>query len=378
MDKNKLKENKQLFLVLGFIFGAFFISWILQSSYEPVSKKQTKERQIFVDALSVSTSSSAISFDVSGVVRAKNEIDIVPQVSGKVVNVSPVFFDGGAFDKDELLFEIEPDDYALQVQQKEALVYSARTLYELEWAKSRAAVMEWKREHATKKVPDLVGRKLQLDEAKAKVRSAQAELENAQLNLERTKFALPFAGRVINSDIGLGRHIVASQSYGRVFDRDLLEVKSSLTDSQLKWLFATKNPTVEIVIKYLGQEEKYAGMFKRGAAVLDQNTAAAQVYFGFKKKVKQLIPGVFAKVKVTGPKVDDLMLLPLQSLQNGDIVWVIKNGALVKWKPQIIYVDGDNIVVKAHKEQKIDIVVNRLFGGIEGMKVNVNEVANGK
>ena len=330
------KSDSQLVAVIAFIVGSFMVSGMLQSGYNPPAKKETKQRLILVKTKEVETSKQRISFNVSGIIESRNEIDIVPQVSGRVFKIHDKFFSGGSFRRGNTLFRIEPDDFEFEVSKKRAEFSSAKTAYELELAESRAAIMEWKQERGDLQVPELVSRKLQLNEAKSKLKSAQSQLQNAKLNLRRASFKLPFNGRVINSEIGVGQHIVAGQSYGRVFDQNSLEVKSSLSDSQLKWLFAglsEKNytPKVTFLTNHLGKETKYEGFFKRGAASLDKNTRFASVYFGFKGRLHNIIPGVFAKVRVEGPEVPDLMLLPLSALQNHNVVWLVENSLLVKW-----------------------------------------------
>lgn len=376
------KSDSQLVAVIAFILGSFMVSGMLQSAYNPPSTKEVKQRLVLVKTKEIETSKHRISFNVSGIIESRNEIDIVPQVSGRVFKIHDQFFSGGSFRSGNTLFRVEPDDFQFEVSKKRAEFSSAKTAYELEVAESKAAIMEWKQERGDVAVPELVSRKLQLDEAKSKLRSAEAQLQNAQLNLRRTKFKLPFNGRVINSEIGVGQHIVAGQSYGRVFDKSSLEVKSSLSDNQLKWLFqglskakSSKNgPKVTFVANYLGKQTEYEGFFKRGAASLDKNTRFSSVYFGFKSRVGNLIPGIFTNVTIQGPEVPGLMSLPLSALQNHNVVWMVENGLLVKWNPEIVYFDEKSLIVKSQNYEKVKVVTSRLVGGIEGMKVRTNEM----
>lgn len=312
--------------------------------------------------------SHRVSFDTTGTVEAKNEILIVPQVSGRVIVVNEAFFAGGSFEKEAVLFEIEPSDFVLDVERREADVARAITALELEQAEAEASIAEWRQINNDKEPPALVARAPQLSEAKANLKSARAQLEIAKLNLQRTKFTLPFNGRVLESDIAVGQFITAGQAYGKLFDHAALEVKASLDRQQLEWLLETKQPDIRFVTTHLGETLNHQGVFLRGASALDNNTRFAEVRFGFKDVVKAIIPGVFVDIEVYGPEMPNVMLLASSSRQSQNSFWTVDNDALVKWVPDIIYSDNDYIAVKG-KSSPITVVTSRVAGGMEGMRI---------
>ena len=288
------------------------------------------------------------------------------------------FLEGASFLAGEVLFQIDHRDFQLEAQRLDAEVARAHTALDLEKAESNAALEEWKIVHPKKQAPDLVLRKPQLDESRANLKSAEAQYEKAQLNLERTIFVLPFNGTVLESNVSAGQQLSVGQSYGKVFDKKSLEVRASLQDQKLKWLLRSKQPSITFHATYLGETKTYKGVLKRAAAALDTSTRFATVRFGFEDSAEALLPGVFVDVDVKGMQFDQVMLLPPSAIQVGGVVWIEKKGILHKWVPEVIYVEDKYVAVKG-TPSPLNIVVNRVTGGFDGMKVRaLSKVATKK
>ncbi|WP_423926366.1 hypothetical protein [Candidatus Palauibacter sp.] len=77
----------------------------------------------------VSAGSGAIPVYGSGTVRPGAEIDIAPQVGGKVVWVDPGFQGGGRVRAGQTLFRIEEADYLYRLQEAEANLASRQVAF---------------------------------------------------------------------------------------------------------------------------------------------------------------------------------------------------------------------------------------------------------
>ncbi len=370
MDPEKKKGNIQLILVICFILGAFAVSKLLQTTYEPPGKNESADRILVVETATIQPGSHRLTFNISGVVEARSIIKIVPEATGRVVAVHDAFFTGGAFSAGETLFQIDPRDYQQAVAQRQADVERLQAALELSQAEVNAASADWKQVHGNKPIPALVAKEPQLKQAKANLMAAISQLKTAQLNLERTHFALPFNGRVLSSDIAKGQYIKAGQSYGEVFDIASLEVKASLESNHLEWLLAATEPDITFSGKYLGQTFHYKGTLKRQAAALDTSTRFATISFGIDDMSADLLPGVFTDIEVKGQKIDNVMLLPLSAMQSQGIVWIVRNNILERWQPEVIYTGTNHIAVKG-KNAPIAVVTSRVAGGSSGMQVSV-------
>ena len=352
-----------------FIAASFAISGLLKSDRTPTGANSASERGLFVETQEITPGPYLIAFETTGSVEARANVSIVPQVSGRVITVHEEFFEGGAFEAGTVLFEIEPRDFELEVQRVKAEIAQASTNFSLEQAEGKAAVAEWKQLNGDKKVPRLVARKPQIDEAWAALKAAKAQLENAELNLERTQFTLPFTGRVLFTNLEQGQYVAAGQSYGEAFDVGTLEVVSSLKDQQLEWLLNAEKPDVLITTRFLGEEKTYQGLVKRKAAAFDMQTRFASVRFGFEEDAVDLLPGVFVTLKIQGPALQNIALLPAQALQKDGVVWLVdRDGKLQSFMPEIAYADGRHIAV-SNIDETVTVVTSRVSGATEGTAV---------
>ncbi|MHC4632580.1 MAG: efflux RND transporter periplasmic adaptor subunit, partial [Planctomycetota bacterium] len=82
-----------------------------------------------------------------GTVSPKVEVDIVPEVPGKVVSVNSEFKAGGLIPAGDQILQIDERDYKFAVQQTNAVVADALVRLEIEMAEAEVARREWEQLH---------------------------------------------------------------------------------------------------------------------------------------------------------------------------------------------------------------------------------------
>lgn len=369
------KGKLQLYVVLAFVLGAIFLAKMLRLPYAPPAQSQVAA-PMPVQARMLAPQTYRLDFQATGVVQAKGLVEIVPEVSGRVIAVHEDFFSGGHFEPENVVFEIEPGDLRLEVDQKRSSVEEARTALTLQEAESAAALAGWTMMHGSKQVPTLVAREPQIAQAKAALQSAEIELAQAELDLAHTRYRFPFSGKVIRSDIAPGKYVNAGQAYGVVFDPKALQVQAALEGRQLQWLLQAQDPSITFKAHALGQRLVYPGHWEGGASSVDSTTRLAEVYFEFGSPVQTLLPGTFTEVYVEGPELQNVMLLPLEAKQPDGRIWQVKDGMLSRWEPEVIYETETYHIVEAAQEP-IEVVISRLIGAGENMPVQVMSGAEG-
>ncbi len=364
----------QLILVTLFIAGSIFLSKMLELSYEPPVKNDGKARILYVNTQKIKNKDYRIEFNTTGIIRPKNKINITPQVSGQIIWVNDSFSEGGFFDEDEILFKIDPQDYILKTKQAKSEIAKASTELKIEEARSNSAIAEWQEFNAKKEIPDLVARKPYVKQARAALESAKANYEKALLDLRRTKYSLPFSGRVINSDISLGTFVNSNQNYAQIYNSDSLEIKLSLNSKQRKWILQAQNPEIEALIKKDEQEIKLKAYIKRIPSIINDKTRFADIYLGFiesnkQNKIEQILPGDFVYVKLKGEILHNVAIVPSQAMQGNEMIFVVdKNNKLKQVEQKAIFRTDDYIILKNLKDGT-KIVIDKINGASEGMKV---------
>lgn len=377
MKKKKTKSGKvQLTMVIVFVVISFSLSRLLENDLMESQNYASAERLIYAKTETITPKEYQISFSTSGTIEAKHEVGIIPQVSGRVVWVNEKLFKGEAFDKNEPLFEIDRSDYDLEVVRLDAEVAKANTALDIELAETKAAIEEWKQINGNMDAPDLVLRKPQLIEARAKLKAALAQREKARLNLSRTIYKLPFNGHMIESNLSEGQFVTMGQSYGKVYDNNSIEIHSSMSDEQLKWLLNSGDSEIEIKIICYGVEKTFKGYIKRNATSIDKSTRFAHVRFAFNKIPKKILVGSFAKINAKGETYKDAAIIPSGALQkDGKILIVDENNIVSKFQPEIIQNMDRYIAIKGI-QKAFKVVVNNMPGAIEGMKITTDDEIN--
>ena len=301
------------------------------------------------------------------------DVQVVPQVQGRVDWVSAVMRPGGAFLKDEVLFRIEAQDFELEVERRRAEVASAKTNLQLEEAEGLAATREWEEITPGEPVPALVARKPQIRDRRAALVSAQAQLASAQLDLDRTNFSLPFNGRIVSSNVELGQFMAAGQSYGTVYSLDGLEVEVPLADRDLKWLQPLEGIEAIITTSYLGLDREIRAQATRVSAQLDAQTRFASVIVSLGDNVEgeeaiPLVPGVFVTVTFLGPELDNLVAIPTAAVQENGRVWTIVADRLRAVRPEIVQTGLSTTLVRG-LPSGTEILLSNVPGAVENMAV---------
>ena len=171
----------------------------------------------------------------NGEVRSVTEINVIPQVNGRIIQVADEFIDGGNIKKGQPLIWIDDRDYRLATISAESRVAQAKKLLEREIAESELAKKDWE-ELGEGEASPLTLRIPQLEEARALLNAAEADLEKAKLNLERTVINLPFDGLIKKKNAGIGQYVNAGSILGSAFSTEKVLIPLPLTDTELSYL----------------------------------------------------------------------------------------------------------------------------------------------
>ncbi len=366
----------QLALVILVIGGAFLFSIYLASLQTvPNADNDRNALELLVETTVVAPQSHRLRFSATGTVQVRASTDIVPQVSGRIMAIDDSAFPGGFFDPDTVLFQIEKEDFELEVERMKAEVARAKTRLELQQANSETAVAEWQEMNPDTPVPLLVAQKPQLAEAKAALAAAESQLRIARLNLSRTDYRLPFSGRVTEFSMEEGQYVVAGQAYGQAYRLLSLEIDVPLESRQFDWLMATEAPVISVSTDFL-DEAVYSAYVKRVAGRLDPQTRFARVLLGLNETKPDLVPDVFVSVRFIGPQRESVWVLPLDALQENGRIWAVTaEKRLRSLQLEIIQItdtavvaksDGKTIrVVRGHLPEATENTPVRLAGNAE-------------
>jgi multidrug efflux pump subunit AcrA (membrane-fusion protein) len=264
-----------------------------------------------------------------GTVRPRTQVNVVPQVSGKLVYAHPDLAQGKVIAKGELLFEIDPTVHEARVAQVEAEVRrleavlerqdqelanletrisSAREMLAIEEKDYLATKRLYEVEHVgTQRDVDLVYQKYlrQKDvlaeltsrrsmiphlklETQAQLDATRARLKHATYDLEGTKILSPFTARVEAVHARASQVVTAFLSIATLTDMGAFEIPVGIDPRELRWLDEAIRPAAleengggsgpEVTVRWSlhGQQFTWKGYVTRFERV-DERTRTAQM-----------------------------------------------------------------------------------------------------
>jgi len=392
MSKTK-KRILQTILTLGLIaLGALGMIKLTES--RPQIKKQKVAIPLpIVRIMEVEIVSRSVVIKGEGTVRPLQEIHMVPQVDGKVVNIAPSLINGGQFKKGEILLAIEPEDYRLAVTLAQSKVKNSQSLLRMAEEETEAAREEWSQLYADraekeKPPPPLVLKQPQLTAAKAKLDADRANLQKARLNLERTKIGAPFDGRVEQEDVDLGEYVRPGEKLATLFSTDSAEIVVPLEDESLQWFHVPgftpgKGPGASVIIRsrIAGRERSWEGRVVRAEGKLDEQTRMVRVVIRVHRPYATRPPlamGLFVTVEIKGHHIPDMAIIPRSALHQGNVVWVVDlDGRLHYRKVKVARIDGEQAQISSGLEDADQVVVSFLKIVTDGMEVRTLPMKEG-
>ena len=369
-------------LVLASLIAVLAFFWLATIALKKLYKKpEVKKRTRPVIAVMVDQARQdtvQLVVHVQGESSPRTEIDLVPEVAGKIVYVSPKFIDGGIFKKDDVLFRIDPSDYKVGVVRAEAAVARAEQALLREQKEGEIAAQDWEDLGGGKEASDLTLRKPQLKEAQANLQSARADLENAKIRLRRTEVRAPFNGRVRSKIADIGQYVGPGTRLGKIFSTDIAEVRLALSDTDIARLDLPlayvardrKNaPDVELSAIIGGQQRVWHGKIMRTSAAYDPQTrsifAIAEVVDPYGKGAADqhypLAPGLFVDANIQGKRLEHVIVIPRDGLRPEDQVYVVdKDGVAEARNVQVIDTSPTRAILSSGIEPGEYVIVSPL------------------
>jgi len=384
MSKIKKRWMQAILTLTVMALGALGMIRLTESRPQ-IQKQQVTAPLAAVRTMEVRTAARTVLVKGEGTVRPVKQIDLVPQVDGKVVHIAPSLINGGQFSKGEVLLGIEPEDYRLAVTLAQAKVKNSESLLRLAEEEAEVAKEEWSQLFVDDAIQEqkptpLVLKQPQLAAAKAKLDGDRADLQKAMLNLERTRIKAPFDGRVEKENVDLGQYVRPGEKLATIFSTGSAEIAVPLEDESLRWFHVPgftqgKGPGALATIRarIAGVERSWEGRAVRAEGKLDEQTRMVRVVVWVDQPYAARPPlamGLFVSVEIRGHEIPDLAIIPRSALREGRVVWVVDpDGRLRYRKVEVARIDGEQVQISSGLHTGDQVVVSHLKTVTDGMEV---------
>ncbi len=320
-------------------------------SGKPGEKKE--KPPIPVEVAPVERRSIAASYTGTASLQAPNEAMIVAKTSGVLLRLQAE--EGDSVRAGQVLARLDPERTRLEVARSEA------TLRKLE--------SEFKRS------TELFERRLIAADAHERIRfdvdTQRAAYNLAKLELSYTDIVAPFDGVIAERMVKQGNLINVNQTLFRIVDAARLEAVLNVPERELATL--RRGLPVRLGVDAL-PGITFEGRIDRISPVVDSATGTFRATASFEDAEARLKPGMFGRIAVVYDQRHDSLTVPrLALLEEGDdaAVFVVRDGAVVRTRIALGYINGEFAEVKRGLEEGDRVVTAGKVAVRDGSKVEV-------
>ena len=317
-----------------------------------------------------------VSAEATGRVEAKYSVDVVARVPGFLIEKH--FKEGDFVKKGQLIFQIDPREYQIQVNNSLAQVnqYSALlTNAQKELDRANALIKE-----------DLISRS-DVDQSlavrnqnKALLDAAKQEYELAKVNLGYTSIKSPIDGRIGKVNITEGNYVTATSGpLVNISSTAPVYVAFSLKSSDFIKLLRASDDLKDVAVRVQyegGRWHEEVGTIDFVDNKIDKDSGTISMRGLFENKKGWLVPGDYMRVELIAPKKITYMTVP-QACTKGDAmsgyyVWTVSDNKAVRKDIEVSDSIDNNWVVESGLLETDTVVVSGMQNvNAEGQELKV-------
>lgn len=399
-NSSELSFSPREKLILGFICVVIVVVGVgagfAISTMKKKPKKAERAAQVqVVETMQVSKQDKQIHVPAMGTVIPAVDVNIVPEVSGNIIEVSPNFVPGGRFEKGEVLLKINPKDYEFDLIKKQAVLEKAKSALQLEQGNQDIAKREWEilgsGDVSSQLDKELALRKPQLMEKIANMNSAKADVGLAKINLERTEIKAPFNAIIKSTSVNVGKQVSTQTQIAQLVGTDAYWVQVSLPVNSLKYIDinnrlkqgevraqvkANSGVIVDGYVRKLLSDVDADGKMARMIIEVSDVFPNANNSDGF--SAAPLLLDDYVDVIIEGINVSNIFAIPRAALRDGDAVYLMSTDNKLKiTQPEIIWRGAKEVYIKGGEDNS-EVIVSNIPAPVDGMNIRKISELHGK
>ena len=341
-----------------------------------------------VRVVDVAPASVRMIVHAQGTVSPRTEADLVPEVSGNVVWISPNLVSGGYFEEGEPLLRIDDRDYRSNLERARAAVN--RTTAEDEFARFELERLQEMEARRLISPSDVETGMRAARVAAAALDDARAALEQAERDLSRTEVLAPFTGLVRAEQVDPGQFVSRGAPIARLYAVDYVEIRLPIADRQLAYLDLppmqrgeldqATAPDVVLSAEFAGTRYQWHGKLARTEAEIDLRSrmvhAVARVSAAENAaRDPDYVPppvGLFVNAEIQGRSTEDIVILPRSAIRNGNQVLVVDDDSRLRFRTvDIARIYGEDAYIGGGLDHGDLVCISVLQAVVDGMRVEV-------
>src|SRR3954470_4044913 len=254
-------------------------------------------REVPVVAIAAKTADLPIYLNGLGTVTPFNLVTVRPRVGGQLVTVA--FKEGQDVAEGDLLFEIDPRPFQVELEQAEGKLGQDTALLN----NAKADLERYKSAGASVAQQQIDTAQAQVRQYEAVVKSDQAGINNAKLNLTYARITAPVSGRIGLRKVDIGNMIMANDQNGLAVIAQLQPISVVFSISQDDAVPVLRKPNSGVGLEVDAFDRGFQNQLANGviSAVdnqMDPTTGTIKIKASFENKDNALFPNQFVNARL--------------------------------------------------------------------------------
>ncbi|MDH5381090.1 MAG: HlyD family efflux transporter periplasmic adaptor subunit [Cyclobacteriaceae bacterium] len=374
MNKRKIFVSTAGLVLIGL---SLYFSGVLGSMAEPPKKSQPKAVAKFVKTVPVKYSDTETQITAYGRVRTAQSLDMIAEVSGRMMQGAVSLKEGQAFRKGTLLFRIDDEESRLNLQSQKSnflkdlasILPDIKVDYPTEFDVWQNYFSSIQIEKSLPELPDYNSDKIKTFLATRNILSTYYSIKSQESRLKKHNFYAPFSGNIYSINLQSGSFVNPGSNIGKLIRSDKLELKVDVGASEISWIELGSKAGI-----YSENETEWIGTVSRIGEFVNQNTQSIDVFISIDANDHPLYDGQFLRAIMPTRNISNSMLIPRSIIFNRDEVFVVEDTVLRVEKIKIFKVNEETVVMGG-LTPGTDLVIEPLVNAYNGMSVSKLEAS---
>jgi RND family efflux transporter MFP subunit len=371
-------------LPLAILGGGVYYAKYLKDTGPKTERREKKHNAPLVEVQTLTPTDETIIVHAMGTVIPARQISLYPQVTGRIITMDDHLEPGGRFEMGQLMLKIDPADFELAVDQKQAEVAQVEADYRIEEGQQAISKREYELlgQDVSEQDRDLMLRKPQMQTMAAKLKIAKAQLQQSKLDLQRTQITAPFNALVMERNVNVGSHVTTGTNLTQLVGTDIYWVQVALPVDQLKWItIPTGDDTIGSDVRVYNEAAWGKGVYRAGKVVrmeggLEEMGRMAQLIVAVDDPIAikpqnsdtpALLLDSYVRVEIDGKTLHDVYKIPRTLVQHDDQIHIFKDNALDIRDIHIVHRGPESVLVQKGLQPDEQLITSDLSAPVQDM-----------
>ncbi len=340
-----------------------------ESTIKPGSKSELIRQ---VEVTNFTEKDIPLEINLDGRLQAYEKINLMSEVTGKILPSEKTYKTGSFFNKGDLLFNIDSkeQEYNLFAQRSRLLTAITQIMPDLKfdypdvYPKWQAYLNDFDIEKTTPKLPVISEGAEKYYLSGKEIFNLYYTIKGLEDRLTDFKIHAPFSGQFTSISVFPGSLVNPSMSLGQIMNSYAYEFVAPIAYDKISYV----NTGQTVTLTSPDLSESWNGKVSRISKQIDQSTQSINVFI--RVSGKGLRDGMFMEGQLMGKTLKSVVEIPREIIVDQNYIFVVAENRLVKKPIEILERSDKKLWVKGiNAEDKVVIAsVNNLY---EGQKVRI-------